>query len=116
MRTANAIWVLCLVGEVWILWSPLAAGAEPAARARQRGAPAIVMERVSMESTSIRSIGFARANRVMDVEFVTGAVYRYFRVPEAAFDEFKRAESKGRYFAQSVRGKYEFERIEGPKK
>ncbi len=65
-----------------------------------------------VDSTSLVSIGFAREARILELEFRSGAIYRYHGVPPTVFDELKKAESKGRYFAQSIRGKYPFHRME----
>lgn len=69
------------------------------------------MERVSVESSSIRSVGRDPASCTMEVEFSNGRVYRYFDVPEAVYDALLRAPSKGRYFNERVRGAYRYERI-----
>ena len=74
------------------------------------------IERAPVESSSLVSIGFAREARVLEIEFRSGAIYRYLGVPQAVFDGMKKAESKGRYFAQSIRGKYEFQRVEAASK
>ena len=73
--------------------------------------PAVRIERAPVESSSLVSIGFAREARVLEIEFRSGAIYRYLGVPQTIFDGLKKAESKGRYFAQSIRGKYEFQRV-----
>ena len=71
------------------------------------------VERVTVESSSLASIGFDRTTRVLEIEFRSGASYRYLAVPLAVFEEMKKASSKGRYFAQFIRGKYEFQRVRG---
>jgi KTSC domain len=89
--------------------SVCAAGPEPAAKA-------VRIERAPVESSGLVSIGFAPKARVLEIEFRSGAIYRYLGVPPTVFEAFKKAESKGRYFAQSIRGKYEFQRVEIPAK
>lgn len=85
----------------------------PRATAGPSAAPATVrIERVPVESSSLVSIGFAREAHVLEIEFRSGAIYRYRGVPQTVFEALKKAESKGRYFAQSIRGKYEFQHIE----
>ena len=84
----------------------------PAAASPAPAPPAVRIERAAVESSSLVSIGFAREARVLEIEFRSGAIYRYLGVPLAVFDGLKKAESKGRYFAQSIRGKYEFQRVE----
>lgn len=69
------------------------------------------IDRVAVASSSLVSIGFAREARTLEIEFRSGAIYRYLGVPAKVFAEFQKAESKGRYFAESIRGKYDFQRI-----
>ncbi len=95
----------------WICELPPQAASAPAATSTST-----VIERTPVESSSLVSMGFARQARILEVEFRSGAIYRYLGVPPAVFEEMKKAESKGRYFAQSIRGKYEFRRIETEKK
>ena len=105
MRTS--IWrrALCwLLLGAWFCELPRQAACAPAASA--------VIERAPVESSSLVSIGFARKAQILEIEFRSGTIYRYLGVPPAVFGELKKAESKGRYFAQSIRGKYEFRRIE----
>ena len=72
------------------------------------------VERVPVESSSLVSIAFDREARALEIEFRSGASYRYLAVPPAVFEELKKASSKGRYFAQFIRGKYEFQRLKSP--
>ena len=112
MRTSFGRRAFCtLLWGAWV-WMVIAqATAEPSP------APATVrIERAPVESSSLVSIGFAREARVLEIEFRSGAIYRYLGVPQTVFEALRKADSKGRYFAQSIRGKYEFQRVEVPAK
>jgi len=63
-------------------------------------------------SSAIQGYGYSGINSYLDIQFTSGAVYRYFDVPEGVFDGLDRASSKGGYFNQSVRNVYLFERLE----
>ncbi len=53
---------------------------------------------MSMESTSIASIGYDPGRYELEVEFrESGDVYRYFDVPAGEYTAFLAAESKGSY-------------------
>jgi KTSC domain len=112
MRTLVGLRVYStLLCAAWACSWPLSsiAGTTPG----KKPAPgAVTIVRTAVESTSLISVGFAKEARILEIEFRTGVVYRYFAVPQSIFEEFKRAESKGRYFTQSIRGKYQFQRIE----
>lgn len=100
--TRGGTWRL-LTGLVAVSFSFAAVAAEPPPREG----------RLRVDSSSIAAIGYDRQARLLHVEFRSGARYRYREVPEAVFAAFLNAESKGRYFAQYVRGKFAYERIEG---
>ena len=60
------------------------------------------MERVPVESTAIRSIGYAPATATLEVEFQNGGIYQYFDVQPDAYQEFMSASSKGAHFVQNI--------------
>jgi len=66
-----------------------------------------------VDSSSILSIGYDPASRVMEIEFKeTGEVYRYFDVPAAEYRAFKEAPSKGTYLNQQFKkAGYRYERL-----
>ncbi|HEY1805056.1 MAG TPA: KTSC domain-containing protein [Terracidiphilus sp.] len=41
----------------------------------------------------------------------TGAVYRYFEFPAAAYQDFLSAESRGRFFRSHIRDHFRYERM-----
>ena len=56
------------------------------------------MQRVSLDSSSIASIGYAPEQQVLEVEFrQSGEVYQYFDVPAEEHAGFLAAASKGTY-------------------
>ena len=66
-----------------------------------------------MPSTAIRRIEYRAEQSALDIEFVTGRVYRYFAVPEAVADGFRQVRSKGGYFNRALRDRFQFVRLEG---
>ena len=46
----------------------------------------------------------------MEIEFQSGTVYQYVDVPARVYEEFWRAESKGKYFNCEIRDVYAFVR------
>ena len=55
-----------------------------------------------VESSVIRSIRYEATERRLSVTFRAGTVYRYEDVPEAEYEAFLAAESKGRFFTNPV--------------
>lgn len=62
-------------------------------------------------SSEIEWIGYEHKDRMLQVEFIEGPVYRYQEVPRSIFEEFLQASSHGRYFETNVKGKFEHRRI-----
>jgi hypothetical protein len=62
------------------------------------------------ESSLIAAYGYDPEKQEMDIDFHKGGRYRYFAVPQEAFNEFVRAPSKGKHFLASIKGVYDFEK------
>lgn len=71
--------------------------------------------RSQVESSNLRSVGFDAKEKVLEVEFRHGGIYRYFEVPSEIHASLMKAESKGKYFQANIRMKFRFERISGGK-
>ena len=56
------------------------------------------MEPIPVTSTTMISVGYDFETRVLEIEFIDGAIYQYFDVPEELYQGLLNAESKGRYF------------------
>lgn len=70
------------------------------------------MKREPVQSSALASIGYDAETRTLEVEFSSGTVYRYFRVPATVAEGLCKAQSRGRYFDQVVRGAgYEYYRV-----
>ena len=64
-----------------------------------------------MPSTVIRRVAYRPGQAVLDVELVTGRVYRYLAVPEPIGRAMEGARIKGVAFNRTIRGRYAFERL-----
>ena len=63
-------------------------------------------------STAIRSAGYDDDDWVLQLEFVNGGLYNYFRVPPLEYRRLLEAESKGKYVNVQIKPYYECEEIE----
>ena len=61
-----------------------------------------------MPSTAIKAIGYDDTNGELSVTFVSGKTYRYYRVPRGIYLRFRRAASKGTFFNDHIRDRYDF--------
>jgi len=68
-----------------------------------------MMQRQDVESTVIDAIGYSR---VLEIRFESGRIYQYYNVPEEIYNAMLVAPSKGKYFNESIRGKYSYQEIE----
>jgi hypothetical protein len=64
-----------------------------------------------MPSSVIRRFSYDEPRRRLRVNFVSGDVYDYVRVPPDVHAGFRAAFSKGRFFASHIRDRYAFERV-----
>jgi hypothetical protein len=69
------------------------------------------MNRNSVSSSNIESIGYDLSNSTLEVEFKNGTIYQYFDVPEVVFKELESAGSVGGYLASNVKGIYRYSRV-----
>jgi hypothetical protein len=70
------------------------------------------MFREPVDSESIAVIGYDDDAEVLEVEFVSGAVYRYRGVSQDVHEDFLQAPSKGAYFNRHIRDSYAWEQVE----
>ncbi|WP_405352016.1 KTSC domain-containing protein [Nonlabens sp. Asnod3-H03] len=64
------------------------------------------MERKSIESSMIRSIGFDANSSILEIEFNSGAVWQYSDFPESEWYIFENAESQGKFFHREIKNQY----------
>ncbi|WP_194419968.1 KTSC domain-containing protein [Microbacterium abyssi] len=69
------------------------------------------MRRTVVESSALRSVGYDEDLALLEIEFVSGDVYRYHAVPRAVHGALMDAESKGRFFVESIRDVYPTARV-----
>ncbi len=66
------------------------------------------MERVSVVSTNVRSVGYDKSSSILEIEFKSGSIYQYFAVPEKEYQGLMNAVSKGRYLNQNIKDSYRY--------
>lgn len=72
------------------------------------------MKSISVDSSSIARIGYDEKTETLEVTFITGLKYRYYRVPEAVAEEFMYHPpdgSYGRYLNFNIKGTYGYTKI-----
>ncbi len=69
------------------------------------------MDRYSVASSNIASIGYDAPSQTLEVEFLSGTIYQYFGVPENIYDELTQAGSKGRFLNTYIKNAYGYSRV-----
>jgi hypothetical protein len=64
-----------------------------------------------VQSRALRSIGYSKRLRALEIAFKRGGTYRYLEVPAALFHDLLTAESKARFYNERIRGKYRSVRV-----
>lgn len=66
--------------------------------------------RIPVDSAVIASVVYS-ADAALDIDFTSGARYRYFAVPAQVFHEFLAADSKGGFFNRRIRPCYQHAKL-----
>ncbi|CAI0696705.1 MULTISPECIES: KTSC domain-containing protein [Serratia] len=69
------------------------------------------MDRESVTSSNISSIGYDAESQTLEIEFLNGAIYQYFDVPEQVHAELMRADSVGAFLARNIKGSFRYSRV-----
>lgn len=70
------------------------------------------MKRIPLESSDVVSVGYDPAERLLEIEFHEGRLYRYMDVPQDIYDHFLKADSPGGYFNSYINGYFRYRRVE----
>jgi KTSC domain len=62
--------------------------------------------RQSVQSSAIAKVGYSKRRHILEIEFVNGAVYRYFNIPLSVYRDLMSAESKARFYDSNIRKHY----------
>jgi hypothetical protein len=76
------------------------------ARAEPSPTPNHITSRIprqSVQSSAIANVGYSKRHHILEIEFLNGAVYRYFDIPASVYRELMSAESKARFYDSNIR-------------
>lgn len=69
------------------------------------------MNRITVDSSNIASIGYDPTTATLEVEFHGGSTYQYFRVPVDVYEALMAAPSKGSFHYHNIRNNYEYQQV-----
>jgi hypothetical protein len=70
------------------------------------------MFREPVSSSMIAAIGYEEKSETLEVEFVSGSVYRYRPVEPDVYEGLRAAASKGSFFNRHIKDTYPWEQVE----
>jgi hypothetical protein len=69
---------------------------------------------IPVDSSLIKAIGYDKEKGELIVQFKKGGEkYRYQDVPENVWEQFKAAESTGKFFLANIKGAFGYTKVEG---
>jgi hypothetical protein len=76
-----------------------------------KGTKKMSIERVNVESSSLKEVGYDEKTETLEICFGRGAVYRYHKVPSDVHEGLMSSDSIGGYFHRHVKTKFKFEKV-----
>lgn len=72
---------------------------------------ATFMERQTVQSVILRSVGYDESTKTMEIEFHSGLVYQYAGVPLKVYRDFMSSGAVGKYFSEKIRSRFRAKQI-----
>lgn len=69
------------------------------------------MDMTSVSSSNVAAVGFDEDSSTLQIEFLNGAVYQYFDVPEGLFIGLRDADSVGKFLNDNIKGTYRYSKV-----
>jgi len=69
------------------------------------------MQRKPVKSSLVKSVGYDPKKEVLELEFVSGSIYRYVDVPQVEYRDLMKAESIGAYVNYNIKDEYRYTRV-----
>jgi len=69
------------------------------------------MERLSVKSRILRSVGYDDSKKILEIEFSSGFVYQYSGVPAKVYADLMHSDEIGKYFSEKVRPKFQTKQV-----
>ena len=69
------------------------------------------MERETVDSSTVLSIGYEPTSETLEVEFKNGGIYQYYNVPEPIYQNLMVSDSKGKFLHVYIKPAYPCSRV-----
>jgi KTSC domain len=70
------------------------------------------MPALPVASSLLTCVAYDHDRAILQLEFRSGAVYQYFRVPRQSYQELLQADSHGAYFNRHIRRSFQYARLQ----
>lgn len=70
------------------------------------------IKRTHVDSSNLKSIGYNNSSKILEIEFVNGAIYQYYAVPQRTYVELMQAKSHGKYFYAFIRDNFQYQQVQ----
>jgi hypothetical protein len=71
----------------------------------------VILERKTVKSRILRSVGYDQSAKILEIEFQTGLVYQYLAVPPKVFGDLMHSDEIGKYFSEKVRPRFQTKQV-----
>ena len=65
-----------------------------------------------VDSSAIDSIAYDKDEKKLWIRFTSGSLYEYRNVEESTVNELDEAESKGKYFHNNIKDRFDYEKVD----
>lgn len=69
------------------------------------------IQRNRVNSSNIYSVGYDSESNILQIQFMNNQVYEYYNVPQKVYDEFMKAQSKGKFAIQNIYYSYKYQNV-----
>lgn len=69
------------------------------------------MERLSVKSRILRSVGYDESTKTLEIEFTSGLVYQYSGVPPKVYADLMHSGEIGKYYSEKVRPRFQTKQV-----
>ena len=74
--------------------------------------PFPLFEQHPVNSSAFSHIGYSTINKVLDLKFESGGVYRYYNIPILVWYELYYSTSMGKFYNENIRGQYPVDKLD----
>lgn len=71
----------------------------------------ILLERLSVKSRILRSVGYDESKKILEIEFTSGLVYQYSGVPPKVYADLMHSGEIGKYYSEKVRPRFQTKQV-----